>query len=327
MSNIQPTPRGPKSPASSVAGPTGIEPSRIGAAGSRAAGVLLYAVAFVGVFLGAQAGGLPGLVVSFLLALVLVGVAARLFIQAKRQAAPNAQTLLASDRRPPVMYLRSFTADPTTAKGVTYSSWFTEEEQLVRVMQDVGPLVAIGEPGELLPSLGATRLYVGTDDWQQVVQGLLARARLVMLRIGQSPGLYWEFENVVRRARPEQVVLLVPQDERVYEEFRIQAQGLLPRPLPILSHTGHRQFFRGSLRAVISFGPDWTATLVDLQTISLPTLRRSPAYPLVPVLQVALGPVMAGLGLPWRPPRYSLRMIMTIFLLLVMVFCLVLAFL
>ena len=219
MSNLRPTRHGPMGPDPSVAGPTGVEPSRLGAAGSRAAGVLLYAVAFVGIFLGGQAG-FAGLAVSFVLAMVLIWVAARLLVRAKRQAAPNARTLLARDRRPPVVYLRSFTADRTTAKGVTFSSWFTEEEQLVRVMRDVGPLVAIGEPGELLPSLGAARLYVGTDDWQQVVHDLLARARLVMLRIGQSPGLYWEFENVVRRARPEQIVLLVPQDERVYEEFR-----------------------------------------------------------------------------------------------------------
>ncbi len=326
MSNLRPTRHGSMGPDPSVAGPTGVEPSRLGAAGSRAAGVLLYVVAFVGIFLGGQAG-FAGLAVSFVLAMVLIWVAARLLVRAKRQAAPNARTLLARDRRPPVVYLRSFTADRTTAKGVTFSSWFTEEEQLVRVMRDVGPLVAIGEPGELLPSLGAARLYVGTDDWQQVVHDLLARARLVMLRIGQSPGLYWEFENVVRRARPEQIVLLVPQDERVYEEFRARARAVLPYPLPILGRTGHGQLFRGSLRAIISFGPDWTVTLVDLQTISLPPLRRSPAYPLVPVLQVALSPVMARLGQPWRPPRYSARMIVSIFCLVIMVLCLILVFL
>lgn len=320
MSGIRPSRRG--EPGSSAVGQSGSEPSTLSVTGSRAGGALLYVLAFVGIFVGGHAGGPAGAAVSFVLAMPLFWVAARLLVRAKRQAAPDARTLLARDRRPPVAYFRSFVADRTAAKGVTFSSWFTEEEQLARVMRDVGPLIAIGEPSESLPPLGAARLYVGTDDWRQVVHSLTTRARLVMLRLGRSPGLIWEFENVLRWARPEQVVLLVPKDERLYDEFRRHSRALLPYELPPLGGRGSRRLFRGSLRAMITFGPTWTPTLVDLQAISLPLLRRSPAYPLVPVLQLALRPVLSRLGVPWKPLRYSARMIVTICSLLVMVWSL-----
>jgi hypothetical protein len=97
----------------------------------------------------------------------------------------------------------------------------------------------------------------------------------------------------------------------------------MPHELPALPGQGRRRLFRGSLRAAITFDPTWTPTLIDLSTISLPLLRRSPAYPLVPVLELTFGPLFRQLGLPWKPPGYSRRMIATICCLLVMAWALV----
>jgi hypothetical protein len=256
---------------------------------------------------------------AWVVSLALLWAAARLLLRAKRYTAPTALALLERDPRPPVLYFRSFTADRVTAKGVVFSSWFSEEEQLARVLRGVGPFVAIGQPGEVLPALGAARLYVGDAEWRRVVAQLTARAAVVLLRTGASPGLVWELENAVRRLRPEQLVLLVPRDARLSEEFRRRAQWVLPRGLPPLDGRGRRRLFRGSLQAVVVFDAQWTPAVVDLQALSLPLLRRSPAYPLVPVLQTALAPVFHRLGVPWQPPGISSRMVLSIVSLVVLV--------
>ena len=166
MSTIPPTDR---SQGRSRVGPqAGPKSSRGRVAGARAGGVLLYVIIYIGLFVGGWAGGLAGAAVAFFVSLPLMWFAARLLVRAKRYAAPAAEVLLARDQRPPVAYLRSFVADRTASKGVTFSSWFTEEEQIARVMNKVGPLIAFGEPGEVLPEIGAARLYAANDEWRQV---------------------------------------------------------------------------------------------------------------------------------------------------------------
>ena len=60
----------------------------------------------------------------------------------------------ANDNRPPVIYLRSFMDDTITAATVSSGlAWRglavkTEEEQPAKVMTTIGPVVAVGKPGE-----------------------------------------------------------------------------------------------------------------------------------------------------------------------------------
>jgi hypothetical protein len=325
MSTIPPT---DGSQGRSRVGPrAGPKSSRGRAAGAWAGGVLVYVIIYIGLFVGGWAGGLAGAAAAFVVSLPLMWLAAKLLVRAKRHAAPAAEVLLARDQRPPVAYLRSFVADQTASKGVTFSSWFTEEEQIARVMNKVGPLIAFGEPGESLPEIGAARLYAANDEWRQVLHRLTTNARIVILRLGTSPSLIWEFENVLRWVRPQQIVLLVPVNDSIYMDFRQRSRSLMPHELPPLPSRRRRRLFRGTLQAVITFDSAWTPTFVDLQTISIPLLHRSPAYPLVPVLTLAFGPLFRQLGLPWQPPERSTRMIITIICLVVLVLLLVVSYL
>ena len=49
---------------------------------------------------------------------------------------------------------------------------------MVAHLGGVGPVLAIGRPGEKLAHLGAARLYVSDDDWQNVAHRLMASAQL-----------------------------------------------------------------------------------------------------------------------------------------------------
>jgi hypothetical protein len=129
--------------------------------------------------------------------------------QGKHRSAPSAESLMSKDPRPPVLYLRSFQDDPIAAQGELHYSIpgphgsqplslvaETEEEQLAQVMNEIGPFVALGRPGEMLPEIGAARTYTSNDEWQSKVLNLMGQAKLVVLRAGDTSSFLWEFEAV-----------------------------------------------------------------------------------------------------------------------------------
>jgi hypothetical protein len=237
---------------------------------------------------------------------LFVPLALKCYKYARRLRVPTALEIFDRDYRPPVVYFRPFTADVDTNKA--YLGPRTEEEQLARAMNDIGPLVAIGAPEETLPLLGAARMYVANEKWQTVALDLLERAIVVVMRIGSSPGFWWEFETVMQRVKPEKLVLLIPRDEALYEKFRVASHNLLLADLPPLTDWTKRwrgpfSGRRGHLKAMIFFNSEWALSIVDVQTLWLPFLRRSPVMPLAPVLHTALRTVYENAGLRWtRPP-------------------------
>jgi hypothetical protein len=176
-------------------------------------------------------------------------------------------------------------------------------------MKDIGPFVGIGTPEEDLPSLGAARIYVEEPQWRDAVKRLIQRARLLVFRVGSSAGFLWEVQSAIASKKPEQMILLVPRDEALYEEFRRATATLFPSPLPALSGWNVKMWFRGNLKAVIFFDADWQPSIIDLQSHRLPFLHRSPATPLVPVIKSALEPVYRQLNLHWAPPGIDKRML------------------
>jgi hypothetical protein len=219
----------------------------------------------------------------------------------RKLLATPGDTRLATDPRKPVVYLRSFAADSLGAGAV--SSWpllkfgyFTDEEQLAVVMNEIGPFVAIGDPREALPDLGADRIYVGDGDWQQRVQELLRDASLVILRAATTENFWWEFQTVRADVAPERVLLLVSAAGGSYETFRTRAAGVLSSPLPELAPQRRRL---GHIRAILAFDRSWHA-------YELPIVRsfRMTEFtaPFVGPLKLTLKPIYERLGVPWVPP-------------------------
>ena len=91
-----------------------------------------------------------------------------------------------------MLYLQSFEDDE---RGARMKGSLTEEEHLANVLSQIGPFLAIGRPGERLPEVGASRIYVGDEDWQSEVRELLGTARLVIIRTGRTMGLGWGIER------------------------------------------------------------------------------------------------------------------------------------
>jgi hypothetical protein len=118
------------------------------------------------------------------LAIVLIALGTRWIHRGTQLVAPSGTDLAHTDSRDPVVYFRPFTADAALAgvpRSTLTTSVVTIEEQLAGVLSEVGPVVAIGRPGEALPTLGAARTYTSDEHWQPEVRSLLSRCRLAVL--------------------------------------------------------------------------------------------------------------------------------------------------
>jgi hypothetical protein len=160
------------------------------------------------------------------LGMSVVFVGAVLRHRTRRAAAPSAEALLQDDTRPPVLYLRSYAdeaadlaSDPYYADEsllVTFGrsffwSRFSRRRSLEETFADrlgrLGPVVAIGSPKDKTKILGAARLSIDPSVWKETVLRLLRESRLVIMRIGQTPGVMWEMEQAARIVPPERLVL------------------------------------------------------------------------------------------------------------------------
>lgn len=158
----------------------------------------------------------------------------------------------------PVLYLRSFDDDKAAA---VFRGDLTEEEQLVRALTPIGPVIAIGKPGESLPLAGAHRLYVTDDRWQAEVASLMQRARLIVIRSGLTPGLAWELDTVLRLDTPSKLMLLADSRAEIVHlleqilKFNPAARTMVDLPRLRL----------GSMLGFVVFDASWRARLLPLR--------------------------------------------------------------
>lgn len=287
-------------------------------------GLLIIAVSFA-VFLAARPiADEEGYVVGFLVAMIaaILGViGSRLYRLGKQYAARERAAKTLEDPRPPVLYLRAFRDDTLTSSALEsehpapWSSTLdlvTQEERLAKALNPIGPFIALGRPGERLPTLGATRRYVSDENWREEVGRMVKGARLVIIRAAVTPSVLWEVRTAKKHLRPEQLVLLVPSDQEVYEAFRSEVRGCLPSELPELREQLSDLRRKEVLPHVVS---------VDCGVITFDDCWRPSFSPFTAApgrewkqgtYAYGLRPVFAQLGVEWRKPPFEWRVILGI---------------
>jgi len=113
----------------------------------------------------------------------------------------SVRTALMTDRRSPILYLRSFEHDRMD---------FTIEPVIVRRLKTLGPVIAIGKPGEKLPPIGAARFYASNEDWQRAVEVIIPHCRAIFVRAGKTRGLQWELNHLRHECHPDRLVVYFP---------------------------------------------------------------------------------------------------------------------
>jgi hypothetical protein len=178
----------------------------------------------------------------------------------------NARIVMVGDQRAPILYLRSFEDDVedtltphtflATLFGITMPSevrrlplWQrvvfeahplrllrslfgritrTTELQLAGFFRELGPFIAIGKPGERLATIGADRVYVEQDKWQQVVIDLINKSRFVVLQAAATPGFLWELRTVLEKAPATNILFCLSNfrdRQNDYEDFRLNVES------------------------------------------------------------------------------------------------------
>jgi len=233
-------------------------------------------------------------------------VSLALVTRGRRMRIRGAELALAEDQRPPIVYLRPFDADRTQIAVRMWSRLRvparerferTYEERLARTLRKAGPFVAVGDPTERLPLLGAARVYVDDEHWRDAVGELIARASLVVLHVGESQGVVWEVHHTIALGDPERVVLSLPlqgkRKERSrqdrYDAFVRGFGDAFPRPLP--DRIGECQF--------LCFDADWVARPVGGRDAAVPAGDTGRA--------IALRRLAREFRITWAP--YWLRLV------------------
>ena len=141
----------------------------------------------------------------------------------------------------------------------------TSEEQLTQYFKRFGLVVAIGKPGEKLTTLGASRVYVTNEEWQQTVIDLLKESQIILLQPSTTNGVWWEIDKVIKECKPENVILCMVnyrKHQEYYENFFRRLKTIKPEiEIP-------RSIGNDTQTSFITFGKDWQPHILQLKYYS-----------------------------------------------------------
>jgi hypothetical protein len=136
-----------------------------------------------------------------------------LLVRARRFFQVDADSLLAVDRRPPVLFLRSFDDDEKQKFSRSDKALldFSLETRLSNHFSRFGPFIAIGSPKETVPQLGAARVLLSDDEWQPRVLSWMRDAKLIIMYSGKTHWVNWELRQLVENECATRLILMVPE--------------------------------------------------------------------------------------------------------------------
>jgi hypothetical protein len=134
-------------------------------------------------------------------------------VRARRYFQVSADSLLAVDKRPPILFLRSFADDEQQKYGTSRRALldFSLETRLANHFLRFGPFIAIGSPKEPVPQPGAARVLLPDDQWQPRVLGWMRESSLIIMYCGTTQWVNWELRQVIDSGRATSLILMFPE--------------------------------------------------------------------------------------------------------------------
>ena len=137
--------------------------------------------------------------------------------RAKQYLQVSADSLLGKDKRPPILFLRSFSDDPkvNAAAGLTHEGLaqlidFSVETRLANHFMDFGPFIAIGSPQETVPQIGAARAKLSDDEWQAAVTKWMETSSVIVMYAGTTHWVGWELQRIIEGGWMDKLIILFP---------------------------------------------------------------------------------------------------------------------
>ena len=136
-----------------------------------------------------------------------------LVVRARRYFQVSADSLLAVDKRAPILFLRSFTDDERQQYGSSQRALldFSLEARLANHFHRFGPFIAIGSPKETIPQPGAARVLLSDDTWQSRVLEWMQAASVIIMYGGTTQWVNWELGKVIESGRATSLILMIPE--------------------------------------------------------------------------------------------------------------------
>ena len=156
-------------------------------------------------------------VVLALIVLAFVQASIALKRAARRMLRTTYERQIELDERDRILFLRHFLDDQVTlpASRLYARYWLAEpnprrlDHELVERYSRVGPITAVGRPGDegMLP-FGAARVFFTNEDWQPGVLELAEHAQSVVVVVDESRGVNWETEQMLSSRFVEKTLFL-----------------------------------------------------------------------------------------------------------------------
>lgn len=161
-------------------------------------------------------------------------------IRARRLAAKAAAGDPSNPDVPEVLLLRSFEDDVTPLTRTqdqnswtrrAHRRWWTLEQSIENILGHLGSVTAIGRPGEELPPAGAPRRYLKNEEWRDRIREHIADAKLIVVILGESEGLDFEYRTLVEVGALAKTVFVCPplSGDEVFRRWHALAAHLPPR--------------------------------------------------------------------------------------------------
>ncbi|BDZ47086.1 hypothetical protein [Naasia aerilata] len=132
------------------------------------------------------------------------------------------KSVLAKDDRPYFVYLRGFDEDRLRIRESAGRQGFLElftpfgrprfEEVLVHYLSRYGPVIAISPRRQRIPDLGAAKISLSDESWQDQIRAWVGGARAVVMSATPGEvraGLEWELEHVAMRGEELRLLLVL----------------------------------------------------------------------------------------------------------------------
>jgi hypothetical protein len=158
---------------------------------------------------------------------------------------PNAAKVVLKQQKFPITYLRPFRLDQRLSiwyHAISRGDWLgaliaekfliTPEMRLVKSLQRrlECPVVAVADPNSSPRGhLGALRVWISHEFWQEKVREFIRYAPVVLLAVGETKGSMWELEEVIRSMDSQRLVLLIPRGDRA--KLIAALNRALPKPV------------------------------------------------------------------------------------------------
>jgi hypothetical protein len=176
--------------------------------------------------LGELIGGLVG---AFIAAQIALALAKRFRTRSRRLSMQSAEEAITSDSRPPILFLRPF-RDDQVSLATAKIPWYirivdpgvqanTLEELIVRNYSHLGPLIAMGNPRDLVTAgspdskkmpIGVSREYVTEHQWKDHILSWMRRASTIIVAVDESENLLWEIEEITAHDYLTKTIFLIP---------------------------------------------------------------------------------------------------------------------